>query len=95
MRITFMMDNLLSNAFAAIIGLLIPILFYPITSITTLFVCVWMFVIDKCITKCIRDSRKLHSYTNSFVVHELISTVAGVETIRAYKKEDMFLTRYR
>ena len=94
MRITFMVDVLLSNAFVAIIGLLIPSVFYPLTTITTFLVCVCMFVIDKYITKCIRDSRKLHSHTNAFVVHELISTVSGVETIRAYQKEDMFLTRY-
>ena len=46
------------------------------------------------IYKCVDESAKLKSNAASELIHEMINSISGVETIRAYKKQQMFLQRY-
>ena len=46
-----------------------------------------------CVYKCVDDSARLQSNAASSLIHELLGTIDGIETIRAYKKEEMFLAR--
>ena len=73
---------------------LLPSILYPITIITTLVFCLWMIYAANCVYKCVDDSARLQSNAASSLIHELIGTIDGIETIRAYKKEEIFLTRY-
>ena len=93
MGMPLVLDYLVANGVGVYMALLIPSFIYPITIVTTIVIGTWMFIIEKYIINCIEASAKLESNTTSDVVHELLSTVDGVETIRAYKREDLFLTR--
>ena len=86
-------DYLMATGIGVYMTLLIPSFIYPVTIITTIIIGAWMFIIEKYIINCIKASATLDSNTISDVVHELVSTVDGAETIRAYKREDLFLTR--
>ena len=87
-------DYLMATGMGLFMALLIPSFIYPITIITTIVISAWMFIIEKYIINCIKASSKLNSNTTSDVIHELVSIVDGVQTIRAYKREDVFLTRW-
>ena len=75
------------------LSFLLPSIIYPITIITTVVFCLWMVYAASCVYKCVDDSARLQSNAASSLIHELLGTIDGIETIRAYKKEEMFLTR--
>ena len=89
-----LLDLYLANGMGVFFCLLVPSVLYPTTIITTLIVCFAMHYAARLVFKCVNDSSLRQSTAASHLIHELIGSVAGVEIIRAYKKEDMFLKRY-
>ena len=87
-------DFYLTTSLGTMMNLLLPCLFYPITIPTTLLFCSLTVYLANRIYQCVDESAKLQNNAASKLIHEMISTVSGVETIRAYRKQQMFLKRY-
>ena len=87
-------DFYLTRSLGTMVNFLLPSLFYPITIPTTLLFCSLTVYMANCIYQCVDESAKLQNNAASKLIHEMISTVSGVETIRAYRKQQMFLKRY-
>ena len=87
-------DFYLTMSLRTTMNFLFPSLLYPITIPTTFLFCSLTVYMANCIYKCVDESAKFQSIAASKLIHEMINTVSGVETIRAYRKEQMFLQRY-
>ena len=87
-------DFYLTMSLTTIANFILPSLLYPITIPTTLLFCFLTVYMANCIYKCVDESAKLKSSAASELIHEMISSMSGVETIRAYRKQQMFLQRY-
>ena len=86
-------DFYLTMSLGTMANFLLPSLLYPITIPTTLLFGLLTVYMANRIYKCLDESAKFQSIAASKLIHEMISTVSGVETIRAYRKQQMFLQR--
>ena len=67
---------------------------YPYFAIGFLFIVAFCILLDVVMNKGVLETKQLDNLMKSPVIHHITSSMAGVNIIRGFKKEEVFKKRY-